>query len=311
MRAGLETTGVIANGSAFLSYFLIWATIVWGILLRNGWALTRIRHSTVYAIHQTIAIMGLMLGGVHAAALELARGDQIRWIDTVVPFANSLGVFGHSEQFNYDLAATPVDRLGISLGVLGLEIMVVAAGSIVIQRRIGYSRWRGLHSLTYAAFSLLVAHVMMTGATVGPLWIWASVAGSWISTLALWLLAPRLMALFDGPLGHTLGFGGSPRPTMLVDVDTQVCGRAGFCTHAAPNVFRLRGNGKLVYRARIALDEVEAVSQAVQVCPVRAITLGLATPKASGGQGPLIVSDEAGSVGMSSMSRSNGRRYPQ
>lgn len=309
MRAGLETTGVIANGSAFLSYFLLWAAIVWGILLRNGWALTRIRHSTVYAIHQVIALMGLVLGGVHAAALELARGDQIRWVDTVVPFADNLGIFGHSERYYYDLAATPVNRFAVSLGVLGLEIMIVAAASIVVQRRIGYSRWRGLHSLTYAAFSLVVAHVMMTGATVGPVWIWASVSASWVSTLVLWLLAPRLMALFDGPLGQALGFSGSPKPAMLVDVDTRVCGRAGFCTHAAPNVFRLRGNGKLVYRARITLDEVEAVSQAVQACPVRAITLGVGTPKGSGSHGPVIVSDDAGSTGMSSMSRSNGRRY--
>ncbi len=310
MRAGLETTGVIANGSAFLSYFLIWAAIVWGILLRNGWAVTRIRHSTVYAIHQTVALMGLILGGVHAAALEVARGDQIRLADTVIPFAGYFSIFGHSERYYYDLAATPVNPLGISLGVLGLEIMVVAAASIMVQRRIGYSRWRGLHSLTYGAFSLVVAHVMMTGATVGPVWIWASVSASWVSTLVLWLAAPRLMAMFDGPLGQALGLGGSPQPTMLVNVDTRVCGRAGFCTHAAPNVFRLRGNGKLVHRARITLDEVEAVSRAVEVCPVRAITLGLGTPKGSGSHGPMVVSEDAGGAGMSSTSRINGRYLP-
>src|SRR5256885_5103872 len=40
------------------------------------------------------------------------------------------------------------------------------------------------------------------------------------------------------------------------------------------NVFQLRDSDKLVYRARISFDEIEAVSQAVQACPVHAISLG-------------------------------------
>jgi ferredoxin len=124
----------------------------------------------------------------------------------------------------------------------------------------------------------------------------------------LWVAAPRLMAMFDGSLGRSLGFAGSAKPTMVVDVDTRVCGRSGFCTHAAPDVFRLRDSGKLVYRTRIGLSEVEAVSHAVQMCPVRAISLSLATTKSSGTQEPVVVADDPGSSGLSSTSRVNGRR---
>src|SRR2546430_3320390 len=104
---------MVANSSGFVSFALLWAAIVGGILLRNGWAVPRIRHATVYAIHQTVALMGLMLGAIHAVVLESSRGEQVRWIDTVLPFAGYLRIFGSSEQYFYDIDATQVDRFGL------------------------------------------------------------------------------------------------------------------------------------------------------------------------------------------------------
>jgi ferredoxin/DMSO/TMAO reductase YedYZ heme-binding membrane subunit len=306
VRSGLETTALVANSSGFLSFFLLWLAVVWGIVLRNGWASTRIRHVTAYGIHQTVALLGLTLGAVHAVVVESGRGEQVRWVDAFVPFASYLRILGSSERFFYDVDTTEVDRFGLGVGVLGLELMIAAAVSTLIQRRIGYSRWRGLHSLTYAAFSLVVVHIMMTGPDAGPVWMWASVAGCWLSTLALWLAAPALMAIAEGPIGRSLALGARRKPAMVVNVDARLCGRSGFCTQAAPEIFRLHNDGRLSYRASVDFDETEAVTRAAELCPVRAISLGLAPTAAT--RAPLVPADDTGAARPTSATGLDNRR---
>ena len=128
----------IAATVGFISFFFFWLSIVWGLILRNGWASTRLRHATAYGIHQTVALLGLCLAAVHAMAQLAAPLGPVRLVDEFLPFLN------------------PVDPVGIGVGVVGLEVLTAAALSILIQRRLGYSRWRALHSMTYVAFMLVV-----------------------------------------------------------------------------------------------------------------------------------------------------------
>jgi ferredoxin len=60
----------------------------------------------------------------------------------------------------------------------------------------------------------------------------------------------------------------------MVNVDASHCARFGFCEQAAPDVFKLRSDGRLSYRASVTEDEIAAVVNAAEICPVRAITLG-------------------------------------
>jgi ferredoxin len=276
VRSGLEGPNIIANTAAFLSFFLLWATTLWGMVLRNSWAATRIKHSSVYGAHMTMALVGLSLGVVHACALEVIRGEQIRWVDLIIPFASRIAAFRGGYDYYYgDAETTAVDPIGISLGVVGLELMIAAAASVMIQRKLGYSRWRGLHSITYGAFSLLVAHVLVAGARSDPSWIWISAGACWLSTVLLWLAAPVWSSMIESRLDRTLPFGENG-PAMTVNVDSQRCERAGFCVQAAPNVFQLRGEGRLTYRPTVDAAEVDATTRAAEICPVRAITLGAA-----------------------------------
>jgi sulfoxide reductase heme-binding subunit YedZ len=61
--------------------------------------------------------------------------------------------------------------------------------------------------------------------------------------------------------------------SVTVNVDPSHCVRFGFCEHEAPEVFQLRNDGRLTYKAQVPQDQVEAVIQAAQVCPARAIKL--------------------------------------
>lgn len=254
MRSAQESVHLIAATVGFISFFLLWLAVLSGLVLRNGWALTRIRHSTAHAVHSTIALLGLCLALVHALAQLASPGGPVRLVDQFIPFLN------------------PADPIGIGVGVVALELMLATTLSVLIQRRLGYTRWRALHALTYVAFMLLVAHVLISGSDVGPPAVWGSVLVAWLSTVGLWLTTTPWISDMRRDFGDR--FAARRRGQELtVNVDANRCARFGFCEHEAPEVFTLRGDGRLAYKGVVPGDQTNAVIRAVEVCPARAITL--------------------------------------
>jgi sulfoxide reductase heme-binding subunit YedZ len=254
VKAPQESIHLIAATVGSISFLLLWLAVLWGLVLRNGWLLTRIRHATVYGIHQSLALAGLCLAAVHACAQFAVPGGHVRPVDVVVPFLNGL------------------DPVGIGVGVVALELMTAAALSVLVQRRLGYSRWRALHTMTYCAFLLMVGHVLLSGSDTGSVAAYGTVVACTLATGVAWLASTAWIARVRRRTSPSSAPGKQQR-TSTVDVDAHRCARFGFCEQAAPEVFTLRGDGRLAYRASVSDDEIGAVINAVEVCPARAITL--------------------------------------
>lgn len=255
MRSAAESVHLVTATVGFLSLFLLWLAVLWGLILRNGWAATRIRHTTNQGIHQMLASLGLTLGAVHAFGQLAVPGGPVRLVDTVVPFLN------------------PSDPVGLGAGVIALELLTAAALSILVRRRLGIRRWRALHASSYLAFALLVAHVLISGSDVGPVWVWGTVLGSLLATVALWSSTTSWAGALSARARDRVAPRGPDRQ-VSVDVDVRRCLRFGFCEQEAPEVFALRTDGRLAYRAAVDADRAPAVYRAADVCPARAITVG-------------------------------------
>jgi DMSO/TMAO reductase YedYZ heme-binding membrane subunit len=221
----------------FLAFFLIWLAVMWGMVLRNGWALTWVRHSTLLATHTTVALLGLCLGVVHAAAQLAKPANLFRPIDVLVPF-----MFYR-------------DPIGTGVGIIGLYIFIAVAMSIMIQKWLGYSRWRALHSMTYVAFTLLVAHVLISGSDTGISWLAYGVAGSWVVTVLVWFSTTPAGAAGRRWFGGDQDGAKARSQDVSVNVNASRCARFAFCEHEAPDVFRLRSDGRLAYRASVPAEE--------------------------------------------------------
>jgi sulfoxide reductase heme-binding subunit YedZ len=254
VRSAEQSLHLVAATVGFLSFFLIWLAVMWGLFLRNGWALTWVRHSTLLATHTTVALLGLCLAVVHAGVQLVKPGNLFRLVDLLVPFT-----FWR-------------DPIGVGVGVIGLEILLAVSLSIVVQRFLGHSRWRALHSLSYVAFTLIVAHILISGSDLARPGLLAGVVGAWSLTVLLWLVTTPVVAnLRRRADGRTSVRQRSQEIT--VNVNAQRCTRFGFCEQEAPQVFRLRGDGRLAYRASVPPEEATPVIRAAEVCPARAITL--------------------------------------
>jgi sulfoxide reductase heme-binding subunit YedZ len=254
MASGTRAVHIVAATVGFTSLALLWLSVLSGVALRAGWADARVRHSTFYGIHRTLAVLGLALGLTHGLAQLAVPGGPIRLVDQFIPFIN------------------PSDPIGVGLGVVALEVMVAMAVTSVVQRRLGFHRWRALHAAAYTAYSLLTGHVLISGSDVAPGHVWGPVIGAWLVTtgagVATMLSARGTLARIANRLGRP-----DPRGRVTVGVDPVRCARFGFCEHAAPEVFSLLGDGMLNYRPVAEPHQADAVAEAARVCPARAIFL--------------------------------------
>ena len=255
MPTGQQSVHVVAASVGFLSLILLWLTVLWGTVLRVGWGLTRVRHQTLYGVHQTLTLVGLTLGLVHALAQLAVPGGPVHLLDEWLPFSN-----GH-------------DPFGIGVGVIALELLLALAVSVLVQRLLGYHRWRMLHLTAYLAFTLLCAHVLISGSDTRSTWVRGLVVLGWLSTLVLRVATTHRVAALPGRVTERVSARIRGRQ-VTVNVDPSRCVRFGFCEHEAPEVFQLRGDGRLTYRPTVPDGQLQPVLQAARVCPARAIVLG-------------------------------------
>jgi ferredoxin len=151
--------------------------------------------------------------------------------------------------------------------------MLAFAFSVLIQKKLGYSRWRSLHTLAHAAYVLLTAHLLISGRHVLPVpAVWIPVVVSQVIVIALWLITASQVSGKPRAMGERVGARLRAQQA-TVNVDPGRCVRFGFCEHEAPEVFQLRSDGRLAYQPQVTSDNLDAVIQAARVCPARAIML--------------------------------------
>jgi ferredoxin/DMSO/TMAO reductase YedYZ heme-binding membrane subunit len=254
MTPAQHSVHIVAASVGFTSLVLLWAAVLWGTTLRVGWGLTRIRHQTLYAIHTTLALVGMTLGLVHSFAQLAVPGGPIRLVDEWLPFVNA------------------TDPFGVGLGVIATELLVALMLSALVQRRLGYHRWRLVHLMSYVAFTLLCGHVLISGADTRQTWIRVLVAVGWLATLLMRAATTAPAASVPRRVAERMAARVRGQQ-VTVNVDPTRCVRFGFCEHEAPEVFQLRSDGRLTYRPSVSGAQVEPVLRAVRVCPARAIVL--------------------------------------
>jgi ferredoxin/DMSO/TMAO reductase YedYZ heme-binding membrane subunit len=245
---------VLLAGMGFVALSLLWLSILSGYALRRSWSHTWIRRPTLETIHHSLALTGLCIGALHGLGQLATPNGTLAVAATVVPF------------IDVD------DPIGIGVAVIGLELLLGVAASVMLQHRLGYARWRGVHLLAYTAFALIVTHVLISGSDVASLPVWLAILAGALVTVALWATTtPGIGRTWQILLG---GLRRNDASTVTVRVDTQLCAQFGYCEHAAPQFFRVGdGDGRISYQSSIPVTSAEAVMRAMEACPTKAISM--------------------------------------
>ena len=158
---------------AFLSYFAITGSVLYGLLLSTK-ILDAIAHRPVsFALHQDLAAIGLGLAGVHAVLLGLDATVPFSLGDMLIPFV------------------APYRPLWVGVGQLTLYLVAVVTASFYLRRRIGQRAWRLLHYLTFLSFAGATTHGILSGSDSGTAWAWWSYVGA--TALVIFLTGYRIV----------------------------------------------------------------------------------------------------------------------
>ncbi len=136
---------VMARVAGLSSYASLAVAVVTGIALRTAVLDWLGSNRAVRSLHEYTTVLWIPLAALHVGALLLDATARIGLIDVVVPFHSSYGV------------------LGIGLGALSLDLLVVVTLAAFLRRRMNRAAWTWLHRLAYLAFGLIFVHAVLTG----------------------------------------------------------------------------------------------------------------------------------------------------
>jgi len=140
----------VAALSARLAYVLTCLSLCWGVLVATGWLHRLTGRNATRSSHLVLATLAIAFGALHAAAFLFLTGPtRFDVTDLTVPFVD--GLVRHA------------------LGIIGIELMIAIAISVMVQRFVSYRRWLWLHRLAYPAVAAVVVHSVLGAVANGHL----------------------------------------------------------------------------------------------------------------------------------------------
>jgi sulfoxide reductase heme-binding subunit YedZ len=131
----------IAAWSARTAYLFMCLTLAWGGFVATGWLNRITGRSAVRRTHAVFATFTIAFGILHAASF-LFLTDRNELFD---PLMLTVPLAGGS-------------LLRWALGIIGLELMIAVAITVVLQHRVNYRKWLRFHQLGYLAVGCAAVH---------------------------------------------------------------------------------------------------------------------------------------------------------
>lgn len=136
---------------------LLTVSTVLGVLSVGGRPGRGVPRFVTQALHRNLALLSVLVLGVHVSSAVVDSYVDIRWWQAFVP-----------------IGAT-YQPLWLGLGTLALDLIVVVVATSLLRSRLGHRAWRGLHLLSWAAWVLAVVHGVGIGTDLRASVAWAVV----------------------------------------------------------------------------------------------------------------------------------------
>jgi predicted ferric reductase len=135
----------LVRSAGITAYILLTAATAWGLLVSTGVIRDWSPGSLSTTLHNTLSVLALSLGGIHAVLLLWDKYYTYTPGDLLIPFIG------------------PYRPLVVGLGTLSLWLLVVITLSFLFKRQLGHKNWKRLHYTSYVAFVLLTLHGLFAG----------------------------------------------------------------------------------------------------------------------------------------------------
>lgn len=154
------TFWIAARATGIVAYGLLSVVMLMGITLSGRGRVRGLSAGDVNELHRFVALLALLMTGVHGVALVLDGAVDIPIAGLLVP------------------GLVPYRTLWTSLGVVSAWVTLALYLSFAVRKRIGPRVWRRLHYASYGAFAAAAAHGLLAGTDSGRGWVLAMYGGT-------------------------------------------------------------------------------------------------------------------------------------
>lgn len=142
-----------ARAAGVVAYALLTSGVLLGVLLGGRARLRRWPAFAVTDVHRFVALLAGAFVALHVAAVLLDGYVHFSLAQALLPGASSYRPFW------------------TALGTVALELLTAIGISNLLRKRLGHSRWRRIHYLTFAVWAGATAHGVGAGTDVGAEWL--------------------------------------------------------------------------------------------------------------------------------------------
>ena len=153
--ASSTTVWYAARAGGVLSYVLVSASVLAGILLAGKVRVPGLPRFAVEDVHRFLGLLAGLFIAIHVGSIAL---------DTVVPFSLSQLVIPFTSDYR---------PLATGLGVVAVELLIAVAVTNRLRSRLPYTVWRRAHYTTLAVWLLATVHGILSGTDRSQTWLLA------------------------------------------------------------------------------------------------------------------------------------------
>ncbi len=164
----------VARAGGMLSFVLLTAAVVLGLLLSNKASLRRWPRFALEDVHRFVGLLAGTFILIHVGALL---------VDSYMPFSLANVLVPGTD---------PYRPLAVAAGVISAELLVALALANRYRQSLSYRFWRRTHYLNFAMWTLAFVHGLTAGTDTGSAWALAMYLGA--ASLVAGLAASRFVA---------------------------------------------------------------------------------------------------------------------
>jgi hypothetical protein len=181
-----SVTWDVARAGGLASYGLLTVGVSLGLVLRNRWQSGRWPRMITNELHGYVSLLALVFIAIHVTAVAVDPFTRFGLAAVLVPFVTSYRT------------------LWMSLGIVGLYLLLAVWVSSKLRARIGHRTWRVLHVFSFAVYAAATLHGLGTGSDTRTAW------GALVYAVSVALVGSLLAVRLVAPAGAA----SRPRPAL-------------------------------------------------------------------------------------------------
>jgi predicted ferric reductase len=141
----VHTTWYITRAAGWVAYFLLWFSMVWGLVIPTKFFERLISPTFAVDFHEYLSLLAVGFVTLHVAVLLFDQFLPFTLTQIFIPFMSTYRPFW------------------VGLGVIGAYLSLLVTITFYLRKRIGQKRFKAIHTLSMAGYLGVVLHAFFAG----------------------------------------------------------------------------------------------------------------------------------------------------